>query len=294
MPCYSPLTAWLDYGHLTKSGKPSVVFRGSNDPLYKPKTVPCGQCIGCRLEYSRKWAIRCTHEASLYDRNCFITLTYDDRSVMYDQNLHLDHLQKFFKRLRKKFGEGIRYFACGEYGSKNGRPHYHALIFNFDFNDKKLWQVNKNGTKYFVSDALSKLWTAGFSTTGAVTFESAAYVARYTLKKASGNVKNDRSSHCRPEFLVMSRRPGVGKGWIEKYVDEVYPLDRVIVRGRECKPPRYYDSYYESLSGDDYQLLKISRELRKKDGPVDYARLSVSQIIKEYQISNLVRPLEYD
>lgn len=101
MPCYSPLTAWLDYGHLTKSGKPSVVFRGSSDPLYKPVTVPCGQCIGCRLEYSRKWAIRCTHEASLYDRNCFITLTYDDRSVMYDKNLHLEHLQKFFKRLRK-------------------------------------------------------------------------------------------------------------------------------------------------------------------------------------------------
>lgn len=81
---------------------------------------------------------------------------------MYDKNLHLEHLQKFFKRLRKKFGEGIRYFACGEYGSKNGRPHYHALLFNFDFTDKKLWQVNKNGTKYFVSDALSKLWTAGF------------------------------------------------------------------------------------------------------------------------------------
>ena len=169
---------------------------------------------------------------------------------IYIQSIYKNSLNVY----EKKFGEGIRYFACGEYGSKNGRPHYHALLFNFDFTDKKLWQVNKNGTKYFVSDALSKLWTAGFSTTGAVTFESAAYVARYTLKKASGNVKNDRPAHCRSEFLVMSRRPGVGKGQIEKYVDEVYPLDRVIARGRECKPPRYYDSYYEAVAPDDYQL----------------------------------------
>ena len=125
--------------------------------------LPCGQCIGCRLEYSRQWAIRCMHEASLYEDNCFITLTYDQDHLPHDRSLNKSHFQKFMKRLRKRFGGGIRFYHCGEYGERTRRPHYHACIFNFDFSDKKLFKI-VNNHRLYTSEQLEELWPFGFST----------------------------------------------------------------------------------------------------------------------------------
>ena len=231
MPCFSPLKGWYSKDR-TKLGKRSIVFNPRDGLLDRPIAVPCGQCIGCRLERSRQWATRCVHEASLHENNCFITLTYDDAHLPSDLSLNLVHFQKFMKRLRKRFGDGIRFFHCGEYGENFGRPHYHACLFNFDLPDRVLWST-RSGVNLYTSHILSSLWPFGFVTVGDVTFESAAYVARYVMKKVTGKNAQDHYEWVHPitgqvyerapEYVTMSRRPGIGKGWLEKYMSDVFP-----------------------------------------------------------------------
>lgn len=144
MPCYHPLTGYRSKsGRDPKSGKWPLTFDLSNAYIDMPVTVPCGQCIGCRLDKSRDWAVRCLHEASLYQDNCFITLTYDDAHLDPLGSLNKDDFVKFMKRLRFQYGPKIRFFHCGEYGTLLNRPHHHACIFNFDFYDKELLSIRQ-------------------------------------------------------------------------------------------------------------------------------------------------------
>lgn len=282
MPCYKPLVGYYAK-HKNSSGKRSLVFNKKDAIDDKEIIVSCGQCIGCRLEYSRKWAVRCVHEASLYKENSFITLTYNNENLPEDGSLVKDkynedgklvqsgHFQLFMKRLRARYPNiKIRYFMCGEYGEKNMRPHYHACLFNFDFEDKELWQI-RNGISLFRSSILEDLWPMGFSTIGEVTFESAAYVARYVLKKVTGEhadahyLNFDRETGelygiLEPEFTTMSRRPGIGKKWLEKYYKDVYPKDTFHINGKAMKPPRYYDDIYDSMDGSELGFVKMERE----------------------------------
>lgn len=163
---------------------------GGVRPFFSPPgeavQLPCGQCIGCRLDYSLHWAVRCMHEAQMHDENCFLTLTYSDEHVPSSGSLDKGALQKFWKRLRKRFPERrIRYFACGEYGERLHRPHYHACVFGFDFPDRELFMM-REGIPLYTSEALAQCWPFGFCSIGDVTFESAAYVARYACKKITG------------------------------------------------------------------------------------------------------------
>lgn len=188
------------------------------------------------------------HEASLHEDNCLVTLTYDDDHLPFYGTLDREAFPLFARRLRKRFAKP-RYLMCGEYGEDNGRPHYHACLFGVDFPDKV--QVGVRG-EYPVwrSGLLEKLWPLGFSEVGTLTYESAQYVARYVLKKR----KNSAVEYSRvamdtgevfdvePEYATMSRRPGLGKGWIEKWKSEVFPSDEVLVNGKLMKPPRYYES----------------------------------------------------
>lgn len=226
----------------------------------QPVKLPCGQCIGCRLERSRQWAIRCSHEASLYDLNCFITLTYSDEHLPANRSLDYEAPVLFMKRLRERFGSGIRSYGCAEYGEKFGRPHYHLCLFNFDFPDKRLWR-NDRGHKLYTSEALSELWRFGFSSVGSVTFESAAYVARYVTKKVTGKLEEGHYGDRKPErSICVSRRPGIGKGWFDKFGKDAYTRDFVILRGRKCRPPKYYDSQFEIAYPSDFCLIKRKRK----------------------------------
>jgi len=266
VPCFKPLDGYRSPTTDWSTGKRPIIF---NRPYPECPVIPiaCGQCIGCRLERSRQWAIRCVHEASLHPQNCFITLTYNDEHLPQYGSLRLEHFQKFMKRLRKRFGSKIRFFHCGEYGEKFQRPHYHAILFNFDFPDKKLLQSKFNDL--YTSEALSTLWPYGFSTIGSVTFESAAYVARYVTKKITGpmalnyynavDYRNGEILERKPEYTTMSRRPGIAAGWFEKYSSDVYPADLVVMRGKEMKPPKYYDRKYELQNIIDYTMVKFQR-----------------------------------
>lgn len=162
----------------------------------------------------------------------------------------------------------ISFFACGEYGERSGRPHYHALIFGYGFPDRKHWKQTQVGP-LFVSDALTKLWGLGHSTIGALTFESAAYCARYTLKKINGaraekhyrvvDKSTGEVTYRHPEFVRMSRRPAIGKLWFEKYSGDCYPSDFLLTPSGKIKPPRYYDKEAER-KGIDLAPVKAARK----------------------------------
>ena len=193
MACYHPLIAYRSR-EKSKNGKYGLSFSIKNGYYDLKVQVPCGQCIGCRLEKSRQWAIRCVHEAQMHEENCFITLTYNKESLPADGSLRKRDFQLFMKRLRKECGEGIRYYMCGEYGAKYERPHYHICLFGYDFKDKYIWD-ERDKVPLYRSTKLEKLWTLGFSTIGEVTFQSAAYVAPYRDWETDRKSTRLNSSH---------------------------------------------------------------------------------------------------
>lgn len=297
MVCYSPLKGWLSKT-AGPAGKRGVTFNIREAYTDMPRTIPCGQCMGCRLERSRQWAIRCQHEASLYESNCFITLTFNEAGLPSDYSVNVRDLQLFMKRLRKKYPQRIRFYACGEYGDTLGRPHYHACLFNHDFADKVLWKNDK--VPLFRSPELEQLWPYGYSSIGAVTFESAAYVARYIMKKISGQqsdahyefIDDKGVIHQRkPEFTVMSRRPGIGAAWLKKFASDVYPDSFVIINGKRMRPPRYYDTNYELIRPDEMRKIKWTRarKLSKHKENNTPERLRVRATIQKKKLDQLKR-----
>lgn len=301
MTCYHPITAWRSQEGRGANGRWPLVFNKRDGYEDLEVQIPCGQCVGCRLDRSRQWAVRCIHEASLYKENCFITLTFNDENLISD-SLNPRDFVLFMKRFRKMYGAGIRFFHCGEYGSVNKRPHHHAIIFNFDFPDKIFWKPN-NGYPIYRSPSLEDLWPYGYSSIGAVTFESAAYVARYIMKKITGD---DAVNHYRgriPEYVTMSRRPGIAYEWFRRFKDDVFPNDYVVIRNNiKARPPRYYDNLYDSINNSYISIdnkpvsldcIKYRRKLKARIHAADatYRRLRVREQCQLNKLDLLVRNL---
>lgn len=295
MPCYHPLKALRDSSGVRVLNSDAAIFN---------LTLPCGQCVGCRLERSRQWAMRCIHEASLYEHNCFVTLTYDDAHVPLDGSLNHSHFQLFMKRLRKAFPtNSIRYYMCGEYGGERGRPHFHVILFNHTFTDLSLWRKSDADSSLFRSATLERLWPFGFSSIGSVTFESAAYVARYIMKKVTGdkmhraydavNIETGEIFTRLPEYNRMSLKPGIGAAWFEKFSSDVFPHDRVVRDGVESKPPRYYDKLLSRSNPDLLINIKSKRELdiSKRMSDNTPSRLRAKELVTYAAISQLKRSL---
>ncbi|AXH73360.1 MAG: replication initiator protein [Microviridae sp.] len=290
MVCYAPLTAYYSKA-VNPTGRRSLVFdvRKSHDGF--PIKVPCGQCIGCRLARARSWAVRCMHEVRCFDVSSFVTLTYADCSLPTAGTLVKRDLQLFMKRLRKVRPVGLRFFACGEYGERTFRPHYHLLLFNTDFADKRFYKTSSTGFDLFKSDELRGLWPAGDNIIGGVTFESAAYVARYCLKKITGPEAEAHYAGREREFTVMSRRPGIGLSFFEKHGPEMYRHDSAIMSGREVALPRYYDTKFEAVDSVEYDRVKVDRRLRSQDHMEDQTlrRLRVREEFEERKSKLFVR-----
>lgn len=280
MACRHPIRAYKARASVP-GGNRGVSFTISKGFKDLPIDLPCGQCIACRLERSRQWAIRCVHEAQLHTQNSFLTLTYSPDKVPKHNSLVKSHFQDFMKRYRfwlnEDFKQKIRFFHCGEYGEENLRPHYHALIFGHDFHDKEL-RFTKNGNRLYSSKKLEELWTHGYCLIGDITWESAAYVARYVTKKITGknalhhyNQINTETgevlSERTPEYVTMSRRPGIGKPWFDKFKTDVYPFDEVILRGQKLKPPKFYDKQLENSDQKLFEKIKMQRIAAGKKNP---------------------------
>jgi len=293
MPCYHPLQGYRSRVR-TKSGKLGITFSFRDAYVDMPVTVPCGRCIGCRLERSRQWAVRCLYENQLHSESCFVTLTYDPVHLPPGGTLDKRHFQLFMKRLRKAYpGRRIRYFHCGEYGSSLERPHYHAIIFGLDFEDRVLYKEER-GVRVDISDSLARLWPFGFSTVGNVSFESAAYVARYIVKKINGDRSESHYNGRLPEYITMSRRPGIAHDWISRFKDDVYPDDLCVVRkGLIAKPPKYYDRIFDLTDHTLFCKIKAKRVSKAKGSDDNcLSRLAVREVVQKRRAEKLVRKFE--
>lgn len=254
MACFSPLKAYTSPG---PDGKQVVRFK-----LHQGCTaieLACGQCIGCRIAKARQWAARLAHEAQLHRHSIFVTLTYSDEQLPPGGTLVKRDLQLFFKRLRKAHGE-LRYYVCGEYGDRTCRPHYHAIIFGYSPVDGVQAKLTKNGP-LFTSPSLTQLWGLGTAVYGAVNISTAEYCARYAMKKLTGQLGKDTYGDRLPPFALMSRRPGLGGAWIDRYQSDVYPSDQVVLKGKvRGKPPAYYDNRVKAHSPAVIDQVKQSRK----------------------------------
>lgn len=229
----------------------------------------------------------------MHDQTCFITLTYSDEHLPADMSLDIKELQRFKKTFRKHLernenGKTIRFFECGEYGDETRRPHYHAIIFGYDFPDKKFYRYSKSGEPLYTSSLLERVWGKGHCPIGAVTFESAAYVARYQLDKRTGPLAKDHYAGRKPEFANMSRRPGIGKPWLDKWCKDVYPRDYVVVRGKKMKPPKYYDRLQDDVT---LEAIKVLRQERASLTALDNTkeRLAVKEEIQRIKQEKIIR-----
>jgi len=220
------------------------------------------------------------HEKQMHEASSFLTLTYDDEHLPANGSLSKRELQLFMKRLRKADGDGgIRFYACGEYGSTLFRPHYHILLFNRDFSDKRFVKNSGSGEPLFRSDAVSRIWEGGEHWLGSVTPESCAYVARYVLKKVGQEITPDG---CEPEFACRSMRPGIGATWFAKYHKGVYDWDSVVFGEHETRPPRYYDLKFEAIDPGRLEVLKRRRRRLASMNRADStkARLRVREVFQ--------------
>lgn len=325
MACYHPIEAW-DYSpdQFDLLSKRTVSFDGPADPAGREEMIrqgrrlmlPCRHCVGCRLAHSREWANRIVMEQIYHQDSWFLTLTYDDEHLpsahpvsafgdilSVHASLVKADLQKFLKRLRFNFGQPIRYYAAGEYGSQTYRPHYHLLVFGLHLDDLKVIRKNFNGDQYYISDFISQCWPYGIHILGRVTWQSAAYVARYTMKKATHGFDKRYYSAAgiEPEFQTMSLRPAIGRRYYDDH-PEIFDFQTFSVStpqgGRKMTPPEYFrklynashpvDAYVSSYNSVINSELKIHLKLMLTDNDY-YDILNIEEEKTLSRISSLTR-----
>lgn len=317
VPCYSPLKGFQN----VQTGG----WQSRRENAGAPMEVACGQCLGCRLDRSRMWAMRICHEAALpgyHGRNCFITLTYDEEHMPVDWSLDKEHFKLFMKRLRKRFSDKkIKFFHVGEYGNRCrhgevkkcdqctvGRPHYHAILFGLMFDDLVV-VGSRDGEAIYSSPTLESIWKKGVVQVGEVNFKSAAYCARYCLKKITGALAEEHYVHIddygvltviEPEYVTMSRGGRKGKGigyeWFKKFKGDVFPSDEVPVPGQGVIKgvPRYYAEIYADEDVEGMDAVKRERQRFRKRNIEEYSpsRLMQKYKVKKAQVGLLRRTIE--
>ena len=271
MSCYTPIKAFYD-----ENGK-VLLGENNNSPILY---LPCGKCTGCRNDLTKDWAVRCYHESQLHTHNCVLTLTFDDENINKSGSLEKQDIVNFVKRLRtfisrsdtlrkyypELYNKKISYLYCGEYGHKFNRPHYHIIIFGFDFPDKVYLKDSKSGDEMYTSEMLSKLWSFGFHTIGKMSMASAMYCASYITKFVSMSEREDlytdkiTGEMKQPEFGHASRRPALGLNWLLKYSSDITTHNSVIIANQRYRIPRYYLKKLEEHFPHKHESLKTKRE----------------------------------
>lgn len=301
MPCYHPRKAWYAKAANPKTGKHSVIYAKQSvippgADLSRPLKTTCRQCIGCRLAKSLEWAVRCEHERILHDEACFITLTYDNQHLPENGSLNHRDFQLFMKELRnhvsgrQKGGKALRYYMCGEYGEKRGRPHYHLILFGWAPKDL-VEREKRRGVQYYESPTITKLWRRGGTRVGEANFQTAAYCARYITKKLNGKRAHEYGNK-KPEYNQPSRRGGLGKGWMEKYYNDVYPKDSVRLQSGVYKPSKFYDGIYEIIDPERFAQVKEARIAKGESNEQSPLRLLQLKKIQTEKYKKLKRGYE--
>lgn len=305
-----PGDSWHAYDFVPKS--PQRYYRVCTEY----DTIPCGQCIGCRLEYSRQWANRCMLELQYHKSSYFVTFTYNEDFVprSYYANpdtgealpsltLRKRDWQLFMKRLRKAFpDQKIRFFCCGEYGPETFRPHYHAILFGLELDDLVFYKQSQ-GFNYYTSDKLQRCWSALFTRKqdgdlpqyvsmgrcliANVTWETCAYTARYITKKLTGPEATFYTDfNIEPPFVLMSRKPGIARQYYDDHPD-VMDYEYINVKtdkgGRKFRPPKYYDRLFDVDEPERSAELKAVRKRMAeaaKDAKLSQTSLSYLELLQ--------------
>lgn len=234
-------------------------------PYRREVVIPCRKCFECVQSYSTNWAVRCCLEAKMHEKNCFITLTYDEQHI---EDLSKKTLQKFIKRLRKHFGvKSCRYFACGEYGENTGRPHYHLILFGVDFSeDRYFLKRDRRGNPIYCSDILSRLWKFGFHSIGDISFSSAKYCAKYMQKFNFANGKK--------AFTLQSRKPAIGYDFAVKNAESLCRSGKVYIDGKEYNIPWQFKRWFQK----SVRLVSFSLQLDSLKKCVSHSFKKVYQL----------------
>lgn len=232
-------------------------------------------------------------ESFAHERNSFITLTYDEDHIPYADSLQKLDLQLFLKRLRHHVRPTrFRYYGVGEYGGKFDRPHYHAIIFGYDFPDRRL-SDDRGGRPLYRSKLLESVWPYGYSTVQNYEIEAAAYVSKYAVKKIVGKEAPDHyrffDEHTgevfnrEPEFARMSRRPGIGHAWLEKYHKDLYPKGYVTDgKGNKLPPPEYFNKLYEKWFPEQMEAIRSEKrqDVFERYNEANVARMEAREVIQ--------------
>ena len=293
--------------------------------VYESIEIPCGKCIGCRLEYSRQWANRCMLELQYHKSSYFVTLTYDDEHVPIgyyadpstgeakeSMTLRKRDFQLFMKRLRKQTGQDLRFFMAGEYGSQTFRPHYHAIIFGLELDDLQFWKNSKLNYPYYNSPTIDRAWSVldknkgsyaplGYAVVAPVSWETCAYTARYTAKKnGTQDAKAYEEFGMEPPFTLMSRRPGIARQYYDDHPDL---FDREFINvstekgGRKFRPPKYFSNLYDvEYPEASAKLKEIRKEMAKnlKAAKLEQTDLTYLEYleVEEFNLSQRIKSLE--
>ena len=251
--------------------------------------LPCGRCAGCRMAYSKQWTARCMAELQYHNSAAFLTLTYNNDHLplsyygdekngeaIKSTSLSKRDLQLFIKRLRRHFpDQQLRYFACGEYGSaeKTFRPHYHLIVFGLNLDDLEFFKKDPRGHIHYTSKSLDKIWSdpktkenKGFVDVEEVNDKTCAYVARYTLKKLYGkDAWYYERLNLQPPFLIMSRKPGIGKKWFDDHKEELLEFPEMIFStesgGKKFIVPKYFMDKLAIDFPEETDRIKENRKL---------------------------------
>jgi hypothetical protein len=296
--------------------KTSDYWKYIDDSSYTILPVPCGCCIGCRLDYSRQWANRCYCESLLYEHNYFVTLTYDDVHLPHgsigNATLKAEDMKKFMKDLRRYFDfhfgiKDIRFFGCGEYGDTSLRPHLHLILFNcpipdlttdfpsYDANGNLvITHRSVNGDVYYFSKIISDIWKKGNILIGQCTWQSCAYVARYVVKKQKGRDADVYESlGIEPPFVRMSRNPGVGIPFFKLNTEKILSFDSIVVKSGDkvvsSSLPRAFDKKIEDLYPVYFENLKVVRKDRQDRLINDFDATNVNHYKQNLEILENVK-----
>lgn len=311
MSCFRPIECWR------MDNDTKLSFNTSNLAKYEKHRVqklhvPCGKCIGCLLDRSNDMATRIWCETQNWQNNCFITLTYNNKNLPKNKQLVKSDLQKFWKRLRyyekgyeywdnpvtEKHENPIRYYSCGEYGSKNGRPHYHACVFNWKPSDLKFYKYNHQGDPLYTSKSLSKIWGKGYVIIGNLNYQSACYVARYVTKKLYGQIAKIIYKDKVPEFTESSRNGGIGiMKWIKDKI-KIIENKGIFIKIKDTVKlkniPKYFMKKWKESDPDDAEIFvleNIEQGKKNRDQILKQTTLTESEYLK-LQEKNLLEKVK--
>lgn len=297
MGCYFPSRFVLDFeSGLTDNNKYIYKPAGRWDPSFMDDEfsikVPCGHCLGCRLDSARHWADRMILELDSYNGlGVFLTLTYNDDHLRWSSDddsidipreptLYKRDVVLFMKRLRKHYSDRVlRFFMCGEYGSRTGRPHYHIILYGLgleDFPDKFCIGKNEFGQPHFGCNSLAQIWSCGFVCLAAVTYKSCSYVARYCMKKAFEPREIDLRSCRLPEYVNMSRNPGIGAIYLLEHPD-CLKLSKIYLKDDNGSVEVYLPKYFIDKIDDD-ERSAIIEERRKLASDREFLKMSQTSL----------------